>query len=343
MKNAIGIALALGIIAVVGCGGQVSTGGAAGTAGSGGTAGTGGTYQGGSGGKGGTGGYGGYGGGDGGAGGWGGHAGGDGGAGGWGGYGGGDGGAGGWGGYGGNAGWAGTGAYGGYGGSGGYGGYGGSYGGAGGAISCNFHSYYPQCDSCVYGMCVKECSICTMNPDCAGLLDCIGYCSFQDQACLTGCVNKYPNGLNDAMPLLGQNGCMAYSCAGPCQMGTSGAGGTAGYGGYGGGYGGYAGGYGGYAGYAGGVGGSGGSYTCPIQSGMSQCDSCINSNCSGECQACEVDPECMAILDCMYQCDPNNQNCPNQCVAQHPGGQQEIMALLAQNGCIWSNCQNQCQ
>jgi hypothetical protein len=291
MKNAIFIVLALGLGLAAGCGGKVVDGGVTGSAGDGGTG-----AKAGASGQGGYGGYGGYGG--------------------WGGYGGGDGGSG-------------AGGYGGYGG--GYGGYGagGGWGGEGGSMSCGFYSSNYGCNQCIYSNCQMQCFDCMMVADCATLLQCLGTCNFDDQACMQKCVNSYPGGVDAILPLLGSQGCLSQSCGYACQQGQ---GGSAGYGGYGGGYGGYGGGY----------GGSGGGYQCPVQSGLAYCDQCINNKCTTQCMACESNPECMVTLDCIMQCPPNDQGCPSQCVGKHPGGQEDIMALLAQDGCVWTQCQSEC-
>lgn len=145
--------------------------------------------------------------------------------------------------------------------------------------------------------------------------------------------------------------------------GTGGTAGSAGEGGTGGGTGGTAGeagsaGEGGSAGGAGtaGAAGSAGSagsgdagVACDIQTGLTECDQCINTQCLTECNTCADNADCVAIWECiMNDCvsadGGASQNCAMGCVTANPGGLTDFQAFWQglSPGCVATNCESEC-
>lgn len=205
-------------------------------------------------------------------------------------------------------------------GSGGSGGTGGT-GGTGGSASCPIQSGDAACDDCINGSCLDECLSCVNNVECTDLWSCIAGCN-DDQTCINGCAQQYPNGINPLMALLGQDGCVPTQCNVACYGGTGGSGGTGGGG-------------------TGGTAGSGGSSTqCTLSTGDATCDACMNTSCLSQCENCAASPECVAMKECVDQCPPNDTGCTWQCA--QIGGVVTYGSLFGQWGCLASSCANEC-
>jgi len=117
---------------------------------------------------------------------------------------------------------------------------------------------------------------------------------------------------------------------------------TGGYGNTGGSTGGY-GNTGGSTGGYGNTGGTGGGTDCGLTASDPTCDACLQSQCYSECAACTSNPDCLVLLDCIYNCygDPY---CEDDCTYYYAGGVNDLLALLgASNGCIALKCSTACQ
>ena len=93
---------------------------------------------------------------------------------------------------------------------------------------------------------------------------------------------------------------------------------------------------GGFGGTQGGLGGS----TPPGQGGSTggnACNMCVDSACQSQIAACNANPECVALYNCVTKCQ--DQTCEQACVNQHPGG---VNALNAFGSCISSSCGTPC-
>jgi hypothetical protein len=100
---------------------------------------------------------------------------------------------------------------------------------------------------------------------------------------------------------------------------------------------------GGAGGATGGMGGTGGGAdACPLQSGDPNCDACIDTSCATECTTCLNDSACSALLDCILQCTPNNNQCQQHCAQQNPAGINPLLAFLGPNGCVAASCDAAC-
>lgn len=85
---------------------------------------------------------------------------------------------------------------------------------------------------------------------------------------------------------------------------------------------------------------------CTIQTGNVTCDQCLQQGCCAQIAACDGDPDCPATDACMAQCyqqyayNPQvEQQCEQQCFAQHPSGGQKLDALYQ---CMGTVCGAQC-
>jgi hypothetical protein len=76
--------------------------------------------------------------------------------------------------------------------------------------------------------------------------------------------------------------------------------------------------------------------------GSQQCDSCMAQNCCAPDNACGNDPNCLALIMCVTQCqaDPDaGPNCPNACAQMYPQAMNEIDAV---SNCINMSCAAMC-
>jgi hypothetical protein len=72
---------------------------------------------------------------------------------------------------------------------------------------------------------------------------------------------------------------------------------------------------------------SSGGGTCDASGDCQTCGDCaIAGACAPEMNACNVDQDCVALLDCLSTCQ--DQTCANDCASQYPGGQQAYMAMV---------------
>ena len=80
--------------------------------------------------------------------------------------------------------------------------------------------------------------------------------------------------------------------------------------------------------------------SCAVQSGSPACDECINTQCAAECNACANNPSCMDLLACIQPC--SSYQCQQDCINQFPAGVDDLLAFLAQDGCLATNCGAPC-
>lgn len=88
---------------------------------------------------------------------------------------------------------------------------------------------------------------------------------------------------------------------------------------------------------------------CGLNMNISECDACIVAQCGAECVACQANPECEAIFDCMVhdcieQGRADDMDCHYQCAGEHLAGYVEFEAFwrAAAEGCIALECKTQC-
>ncbi len=86
---------------------------------------------------------------------------------------------------------------------------------------------------------------------------------------------------------------------------------------------------------------------CNVTTGKPNCDTCIKTSCCTQVNACDTDPQCVAIDNCttlcsqQYAANPQYlQACSNNCYAQSPLGGQKLNAVYQ---CVQATCLAQCQ
>lgn len=87
---------------------------------------------------------------------------------------------------------------------------------------------------------------------------------------------------------------------------------------------------------------TGSTCTLRFEYGSQQCDSCMAQNCCVPDNTCGNDPNCLALIMCLTQCqaDPDaGPNCPNACAQQYPQAMNEIDAV---SNCIGMSCASMC-
>lgn len=160
------------------------------------------------------------------------------------------------------------------------------------------------CDQCVNGKCLALCQTCAANAECVALVSCALLCPANDQTCVSACTQQHPNGVIDALPLAGAGGCVPQNCATQCGLSTG---------------------------------------ACTIQFANPPCDSCVQSYCLTECQACAANTDCVALVQCGMLCAPGDQNCINSCTQQHPNGVNTALPFVdPTTGCVALHCASQC-
>jgi len=80
-----------------------------------------------------------------------------------------------------------------------------------------------------------------------------------------------------------------------------------------------------------------------IMYGTPMCDTCMQSFCCKQDNACTANKDCTDLLTCLNAClmgDANPSQCLNACMNQHPQGAQLFNAI---GNCVQSSCGNQCR
>jgi hypothetical protein len=77
---------------------------------------------------------------------------------------------------------------------------------------------------------------------------------------------------------------------------------------------------------------------CGLTTGVAACDTCVDTNCCSQASACSNDTECLAILDCVANC--NDSTCDTACMNAHPTGKTKEQSLVT---CVSSHCSTECQ
>jgi hypothetical protein len=161
--------------------------------------------------------------------------------------------------------------------------------GAPGAPSgaCGLATGDPTCDACLDTSCCAQNTACVSDADCNALLACGDAC--RDDACFSACYSAHPTGaaLLDALSSCADTSCSA-KCGGPPSSPPS-------------------------------------TSACGFGSGDATCDSCLDSNCCGDANACLGDADCTALLDCAYAC--TDAACESACEAAHPTGAAKLDTL----------------
>jgi hypothetical protein len=170
-------------------------------------------------------------------------------------------------------------------------------GGSGG--SCGLASGDPTCDTCIDASCCAENTACVSDADCAALVACGDAC--RDDACISACMSAHPSGATklDTLSSCVQTSCSS-ACGGPPPGGPPGS-------------------------------------ACGFGSGDATCDTCLDTNCCGDANACLADADCTALIDCAQSCA--DDACISACEAAHPGGTAKINALST---CADTTCGSAC-
>ncbi|HNS96657.1 MAG TPA: hypothetical protein PLJ27_05410 [Polyangiaceae bacterium] len=172
-----------------------------------------------------------------------------------------------------------------------------------GSQACELSTGNPDCDTCVAGHCMSECTTCADNPSCASLVECVLACPANDQTCLLQCASKHPGGVTMANALMGQGGCVPKHCSVECLNAPS---------------------------------------QCDLSLGNPSCDACVSSHCLASCQSCADNPSCVALVECVSACPPNDQSCRSSCGMKNPGGIGAATAFAGDNGCVPQKCPVEC-
>jgi hypothetical protein len=169
-----------------------------------------------------------------------------------------------------------------------------------GGSACGLSTGDTTCDSCLDGSCCTENKACVADADCTALIACGNACT--DDACLAGCFSAHPTGVAILETL---STCVETSCSSAC---------------------------------GGGGGGTGGSPSaCGFASGNTTCDSCLDTNCCADANACLADKNCTDYLDCAYAC--SDAACESACKAAHPSGAAKLDVLST---CATTSCGTAC-
>ncbi|RYI99508.1 MAG: hypothetical protein EON47_16590 [Acetobacteraceae bacterium] len=93
---------------------------------------------------------------------------------------------------------------------------------------------------------------------------------------------------------------------------------------------------------AGGAGGSGGGVTCDqVQlSSKAACNTCAQSTCCDQIEACVNDAGCVALNNCVAKCASNDQACQQACAGANPDA---VPTLNALGECVQGECATECQ
>ena len=72
--------------------------------------------------------------------------------------------------------------------------------------------------------------------------------------------------------------------------------------------------------------------------GSNGCQTCMQA-CCNEDNACANDQDCVAVINCLNACQPNDSPCVSSCMNQHPQGA-NLLAAISQ--CMQSQCSGSC-
>lgn len=72
---------------------------------------------------------------------------------------------------------------------------------------------------------------------------------------------------------------------------------------------------------------------------MAECCDCSETQCLTPYDACRCEPDCVALIECLRNCDPTDQACQNACFDAHATGKQVYTALEA---CASKFCTSEC-
>lgn len=168
---------------------------------------------------------------------------------------------------------------------------------AGGA-ACGLTTGDAACDTCLDASCCAPNAACVADADCTALIACGNACT--DDACFGACFSAHPSG---ARLLDSLSSCVETSCSSACGGGSSGPSPSA----------------------------------CGFASGDATCDTCLDTSCCGDANACLGDPDCIALLECADTCTTGG--CISACEAAHPSGSTKINALST---CASTSCGAAC-
>lgn len=81
---------------------------------------------------------------------------------------------------------------------------------------------------------------------------------------------------------------------------------------------------------------------CPLDDfkKLDECQTCLLQSCDNEMNGCVADSECSLILECIQDCNPNDPECPKQCVADFPNGHGDLGPVQS---CLEKSCATPCE
>ena len=167
-----------------------------------------------------------------------------------------------------------------------------------GGASCGLSTGEATCDTCLDASCCAQNTACVSNTDCAALIACGDAC--RDDACISACMSAHPTGaaLLDTLSTCVETSCTT-ACGGPSSPPPTSA--------------------------------------CGFGSGNSTCDTCLDTSCCGDANACLGDADCTALIDCAMAC--TDATCEAACEAAHPSGTTKMNALST---CANTACGSTC-
>jgi hypothetical protein len=177
---------------------------------------------------------------------------------------------------------------------------GGGAGGDGGACG-TLSSSNAACNACMNSTCCSQGAACSNNPACLAIVDCYQNCS--TDACLQGCTDNNPNGVNDFNTY---TQCILNDCSVACIDTTGMDGGMP--------------------------------TTCGgFKWKAAACQTCFESACCSEGSKCAANPACAALDACNRNC--TTQACLDMCSQTNPMGVDDHFAY---DTCMLGPCGSAC-
>jgi hypothetical protein len=161
----------------------------------------------------------------------------------------------------------------------------------------------PACETCVESRCCSLVALCSNNPDCLSLADCVDGCD--TQACVNDCKTNFPNAVGDFDAM---NQCLDSNCGVDCGLvdaGTS-------------------------------TGQSCGRLVYP----SAACETCIEGGCCDQADMCSNDPDCSIYIQCLSLCASTDTKCIMDCQTLSPMG---FAGATRLEQCVQDKCSTQCK
>jgi hypothetical protein len=82
--------------------------------------------------------------------------------------------------------------------------------------------------------------------------------------------------------------------------------------------------------------------SCDLPGIANSCSTCLHTACRSECQTCDRNAACQAILDCTADCSNGDATCFSNCMDENPGGAGAFLDLYADPSCAFTTCKLAC-